>query len=150
MPKHRQVKDTNLPRILRMNLPRNPFSRWRLRGAFALAAIAALAPPAIATASVNPENNPPECQAGQFCVWNQGNYSGETYKFDLRTTNPEQCVPIPENVDATSFINRMDRSVTVYQDRQCATEADFSTYPGGGTYVPHTPYVVRAIQVWQP
>ncbi|MEU6646945.1 peptidase inhibitor family I36 protein [Saccharomonospora sp. NPDC046836] len=93
---------------------------------------------------------PPEfsCDLGEFCAWTGEFYGGQIVRFDLRNTNPEECVPLPEGVDARSFGNRIDRHVTVYQDRNCATEGDFSTYPGPGTFVPQGPYVVRAIQIW--
>jgi hypothetical protein len=39
--------------------------------------------------------------------------------------------------------------VTVYQGRGCSTEGEFDTYPGGGTYVPEAPFVIRAVEVWE-
>ncbi|MFC7613083.1 hypothetical protein ACFQV2_05050 [Actinokineospora soli] len=38
--------------------------------------------------------------------------------------------------------------MTVYQSPECATEGEFDTYPGKGTYVPCAPFVVRAVQIW--
>ncbi|RZQ59630.1 peptidase inhibitor family I36 protein [Amycolatopsis suaedae] len=88
------------------------------------------------------------CDRGQFCVWSGEFYVDQAHRLDLRTANPEECLPLPEGFDGHSFVNRMDRHVTVYEDRECATEGDFTTYPGGGTYVPQAPFVVRAIQIW--
>ncbi|WP_216216110.1 peptidase inhibitor family I36 protein [Amycolatopsis aidingensis] len=90
----------------------------------------------------------PTCEQGEFCVWPEEFYDGAPTKFDLRNTNPEECVPLPDNIVARSFVNRIDRHVTVYQDRHCSTEGDFSTYPGGGTFVPRAQYLGRAIQIW--
>jgi hypothetical protein len=89
-----------------------------------------------------------DCEQGEFCTWSSEFHTGEITRHDLRTTNPEECVPLPDAVDAKSFANRTDRYVTIYQDRDCATEGDFSTYPGDGTFVPQAPFLVRAIQIW--
>lgn len=95
------------------------------------------------------EYRPPRqrCDAGVFCAWNTTEYRGDPYRFDLRGTNMEECVPLGDGFEVRSFVNRIDRPVTVYQDAHCSTVGDFSTYPGG-TYVPKAPYVVRAIQIW--
>jgi hypothetical protein len=37
----------------------------------------------------------------------------------------------------------------VYQSEECSTEGDFVTYPGGGTFVPDAPFLVRGIQIWE-
>ncbi|WP_033294712.1 peptidase inhibitor family I36 protein [Amycolatopsis jejuensis] len=92
---------------------------------------------------------PPTCTAGEFCLWDGENYSGTTQHYDLRTANPSDCIPLPEGFQAHSFVNRMTRDVTIYQDTECTTEGDFITYPGGGTYVPQSPFVVRALKVWE-
>lgn len=93
------------------------------------------------------ETSEPRCDAGVFCAWDRTDYRGQPHRFDLRGTNMEECVPLSSGFEAHSFVNRIDRPVTVYQDVHCSTVADFSTYPGG-TYVPRSPYVVRAIQIW--
>lgn len=90
---------------------------------------------------------PPRCDVGVFCAWEQTDYKGQPHRFDLRGTSMEECVPLNSGFEARSFVNRIDRPVTVYQDAHCATVADFSTYPGG-SHVPRAPYVVRAIQIW--
>ncbi|WP_424184389.1 peptidase inhibitor family I36 protein [Actinokineospora sp. G85] len=89
-----------------------------------------------------------DCARGEVCFWTGSSFRGAVYKHSLADTNPEECVPLPSAVDVVSFVNRMDRHVTVYQSRECATEGDFSTYPGGGSYVPEAPYLVRAFQIW--
>jgi hypothetical protein len=91
----------------------------------------------------------PGCTAGEFCLWSQESYAGDTRHFDLRTGNPSDCIPLAEGFESHSFVNRMTRDVTIYQGEDCTTEGDFHTYPGGGTYVPQSPFVVRAIKIWE-
>lgn len=88
------------------------------------------------------------CERGEFCLWTEQDYDGTIIRLDLRNTNPEECRPLPKGVKAHAFANRIDRHVTVYQDRNCSTEGDFSTFPGPDTFVPQSPYVVRAVQIW--
>ena len=102
-----------------------------------------LAPAAVAGADRAP------CERGEFCVWQTDSYRGLGYRMSLETVNPGECVGLPAGFDGRSFVNRMRRPVTVYQGRTCSTEAEFDTYPGGGTYVPEAPSVVRAVQVWE-
>ncbi|WP_396287714.1 peptidase inhibitor family I36 protein [Amycolatopsis sp. PS_44_ISF1] len=89
------------------------------------------------------------CTAGEFCLWSQESYTGGTRHFDLRTANPSDCIPLPEGFESHSFVNHLTRDVTIYQGGDCSTEADFRTYPGDGTYVPRSPFVVRAIKIWE-
>jgi hypothetical protein len=91
----------------------------------------------------------PGCRKGEFCVWPSDGYDGQIQRFDLRTANTEECLPLPEGFDGSSFANLMTRDVTVYQDEECSTEGDFVTYPGGGTFVPDAPFLVRGIQIWE-
>lgn len=88
------------------------------------------------------------CEKGEFCGWSEEFHRGDIVRMDLRNTNPDECVPLPDGMEARSFATRIERHVTVYQDAECSTEGDFSTYPGPGTFVPQAPYVVRAIQIW--
>ncbi|RBM17374.1 hypothetical protein DI005_22030 [Prauserella sp. PE36] len=123
----------------------------RVPKALLLATLGMLCAAGVAQADVGGQQPSPPgfaCEPGEFCAWTGEFYGGQITRFDLRGTNPEECVPLPEGVDARSFANRLERQVTVYQDRHCATEGDFSTYPGPGTFVPQAPYVVRAIQIW--
>jgi hypothetical protein len=87
------------------------------------------------------------CARGQFCWWPNEGYRGALHALELATTDPGECVPLP--AQARSFVNRMSRPVTVYQGGECGTEGEFDTYPGGGTFVPVAPYLVRAVQVWE-
>ncbi|GAB3436620.1 peptidase inhibitor family I36 protein [Actinophytocola sediminis] len=89
------------------------------------------------------------CERGEFCLWPGERYTGDPHRFTLANTNPGECVPLPDTVDGRSFANRTTRPVTVYQGRDCATEGEFDTYPGGGTFVPTAPYLVRGVQIWQ-
>lgn len=89
------------------------------------------------------------CDNGEFCTWQKSHYRGKIHRIDLRSANIGECIPLTEDTDGRSFANRTSRDITAYQGRDCSTEADFTTYPGGGTYVPDTPFVVRAIQIWE-
>lgn len=93
---------------------------------------------------------PPEftCDNGQYCAWSGDFYSGQRNQQDLRSANPGECIPLPDDFDGHSFANRTSRLITVYQGRDCSTEGDFTTYPGGGTFVPQAPFVVRAVEIW--
>jgi hypothetical protein len=91
----------------------------------------------------------PRCDAGSFCAWSGTDYSGKVARLSLETAGPNRCVPLPDKVVAKSLVNLMTRDVSVYEGATCSTEAEFTTYPKGGTYVPNAPFVVRAIQVWE-
>ncbi|WP_007026383.1 peptidase inhibitor family I36 protein [Saccharomonospora iraqiensis] len=143
------VPVTRAPRVVR--------NARRLRVPAVTAAVAAVAVAAAPVAASAPASGssagPPtdrdgECRQGQFCVWSGEDYGGERISFSLRNTNPESCAALPDAAEGIAFANRIDRHVTVYQDRHCATEGDFSTYPGPGTFVPRSPYVVRAVKIW--
>ncbi|MEJ2859016.1 MULTISPECIES: peptidase inhibitor family I36 protein [unclassified Saccharothrix] len=92
----------------------------------------------------------PTCDRGEFCAWPNTNYTGRPARLDLETANPGECIPLPDGLVARSFVNNLTRDATVYQGATCSTEAEFTTYPGKGTYVPDAPFVVRAIEVWGP
>ncbi|AHI00178.1 hypothetical protein GCM10010174_82860 [Kutzneria viridogrisea] len=113
-----------------------------LLGLTAAVLLAAAAPAAAATAE------DAKCDAGEFCAWSGPNYTGKSVRLNLETANPNECVPLPEKLVARSLVNRLTRDVSVYQGAKCSTEAEFTTYPKGGTYVPDAPFVVRAIQIW--
>ncbi|MFC4853268.1 peptidase inhibitor family I36 protein [Actinophytocola glycyrrhizae] len=111
----------------------------------AVVVAALLAGAAPATAQPDPQR----CERGEFCLWPDEDHQGEIQRIALENANPGECVPLPAGFDARSFANRTKRPVTVYQGRDCATEAEFDTYPGGGTFVPAAPYVVRGVQIWE-
>ena len=102
----------------------------------------AAAAPAVAAPVAQP------CERGEFCLWPAEAHQGEIQRIALENANPGECVPLPDGFDGRSFANRTTRPVTVYQGRDCSTEAEFDTYPGGGTFVPEAPYVVRGVQIW--
>ena len=110
-----------------------------------LAVLTALAGATVATASAS---GSAACDRGELCLWSQVDHGGEPLRRTLTDTTVGECVPLPVDLDARSFANLLSRQVTVYQSRECATEGEFDTYPGGGTYVPDAPYVVRAFQIW--
>ncbi|WAL64171.1 peptidase inhibitor family I36 protein [Amycolatopsis cynarae] len=93
---------------------------------------------------------PVDCHQGEFCVWAEESFGAQVERLDLRTANPEECVLLPGELAGKSFVNLMDREVTVYQDSECSTEGDFTTYPGQGTFVPRAPFLVRAVTIWDP
>ena len=121
--------------------------RTRLPQVLALAAFGLLTSAGIAQAA--PAQPDPICKTGEFCLWSDTNYGGDAQRFDLRDSNPEECIPLPEGFDGASFVNLMSRDITVYQSEECTTEGDFITYPGGGTYVPRAPFMVRAFKIWE-
>ena len=90
-----------------------------------------------------------KCDAGSFCAWSGANYSGKVARLSLETTRTNNCVALPDKLVAKSLANLMTRDVTAYEGATCSTEAEFTTYPKGGTFVPNAPFVVRAIQVWE-
>jgi Peptidase inhibitor family I36 len=106
------------------------------------ALVVATATPAVAAPTES------QCDAGEFCAWSGPDYTGKSVRLNLETANPNECVPLPDKLVAKSFVNRLTRDVSVYQGANCSTEAEFTTYPKGGTYVPSAPFVVRAIQIW--
>ena len=111
--------------------------------------VVAAAGAAVATgAGVAGATEPTVCERGEFCVWPSEEYGGAIIRVALENSNPGECVPLPEGTDGRSFANRTKRQVTVYQGRECNTEGEFDTYPGGGTYVPQAPYLVRGVQIW--
>jgi hypothetical protein len=94
-------------------------------------------------------DEPRACERGEFCLWRGEGYAGEVRRIALENSSPGECVSMPTGFDARSFANRGSRPVTVYQGRECETEGEFDTYPGGGTFVPEAPYVVRGVQIWE-
>ncbi|MEU5262305.1 peptidase inhibitor family I36 protein [Amycolatopsis sp. NPDC021455] len=121
--------------------------RFRLPHLLILATVGLLTSAGVAQAASAPPD--PPCRKGEFCVWPADGYGGDAQRFDLRTANPEECIPLPEGFEGSSFANLLSRDVTVYQSEECSTEGDFVTYPGGGTYVPDAPFLVRGIQIWE-
>lgn len=109
--------------------------------------VGALIPSGTALAQVPGE---PTCDRGEFCVWSGVGYAGTVHRLDLETANPGGCIPLPDAMVARSFANLLTRDASVYQGATCSTEAEFTTYPGEGTYVPDAPFVIRAIQIWEP
>jgi hypothetical protein len=91
----------------------------------------------------------PSCDAGSFCAWAAANYGGKAARLSLETTPTGKCVTLPDGLVAKSWANLMTKDVTTYEGAACSTEAEFTTYPKGGTWVPNAPFVVRAIQVWE-
>ncbi|GAB2600383.1 hypothetical protein GCM10027168_36910 [Streptomyces capparidis] len=117
-----------------------------------LPALLAGGPAATATTAAPPSASPSargSCDSGELCLWAGTGFRGARNAWDLARAGVESCVPLPEGAAARSLANRLGRPVTVYQDRECATEGEFDTYPGSGTWAPETPFVVRAFQVWE-
>ncbi|TLQ46179.1 peptidase inhibitor family I36 protein [Streptomyces marianii] len=131
----------------------------------ALAALCLLAPasaaspvPSATAASATPAARPGpavspprlgRCAPGELCLWAKPGFAGARQVHELSGVEIESCVPLPAGADAQSLANRTGRPVTAYQSAECAETGEFDTYPGGGTWVPQTPYRVRAFKVWE-
>ncbi|MBM4796334.1 peptidase inhibitor family I36 protein [Streptomyces sioyaensis] len=90
-----------------------------------------------------------DCAAGQLCLWPAAGFGGTRRTYELSDTDIESCIPLPKGGTAAALANRTGRPVTTYQSAECAETAEFDTYPGGGTWVPRSPYQVRAFKVWE-
>ncbi|MFI1395280.1 peptidase inhibitor family I36 protein [Streptomyces sp. NPDC020681] len=107
-------------------------------------AVAALTPQtAIATPHLG------ECARGELCLWEQEDFEGVRQVHELSGTDIDSCVPLPAGTSAQALANRTGRPVTTYQSAECAETGEFETYPGGGTWVPQSPYRVRAFKIWE-
>ncbi|MCX5201422.1 peptidase inhibitor family I36 protein [Streptomyces sp. NBC_00237] len=89
------------------------------------------------------------CAAGELCLWQKPDFQGKRYAYELSGTDIESCVPMPPGTDAQALANRTGRPVTTYQSAQCAETGEFDTYPGKGSWVPQSPYRVRAFKIWE-
>ena len=89
------------------------------------------------------------CGAGQLCLWEKSDHTGARQVHELSTVDIESCVPLPAGRSAQALVNRTGRPVTTYQSAECAETGEFETYPGGGTWVPRSPYTVRAFKIWE-
>ncbi|AXE77740.1 peptidase inhibitor family I36 protein [Streptomyces atratus] len=92
---------------------------------------------------------PGACGSGQLCLWEKPDFTGARQIHELSTIDIESCVPLPAGSEVQSLANRTGRPVTTYQSAECAETGEFETYPGGGTWVPRSPYQVRAFKVWE-
>ncbi|MER5306623.1 peptidase inhibitor family I36 protein [Streptomyces sp. NPDC002773] len=89
------------------------------------------------------------CGPGRLCLWSKPDFRGRAQTHELATTDIDSCVALPPGTSAQSLANRTARPVTTYQSAECAEEGEFETYPGRGTWVPQTPYEVRAFKLWE-
>ncbi|MFJ8857008.1 peptidase inhibitor family I36 protein [Streptomyces sp. NPDC102451] len=89
------------------------------------------------------------CGAGQLCLWAKPDFTGARQVHELSTVDIESCVPLPAGRPAQALVNRTGRPVTTYQSAECAETGEFETYPGGGTWVPRSPYTARAFKIWE-
>lgn len=90
----------------------------------------------------------PDCPAGKFCYWPDGNYLGKPQLLNLENAGTSVCIPLPHQAEARSFVNNRAKEITLYEGGHCSTEGDFRTYPAD-TYVPEAPYLVRAVEIWE-
>ncbi|MFI0226136.1 peptidase inhibitor family I36 protein [Streptomyces lydicus] len=134
--------------------------RLRLRTSRTTAALTGLAaltaalavPPALGTPAAHAAGRsvtPGPCAAGQLCLWPKADFGGKRVTYELPDIDIESCVPLPKGTTAAALANRTGRPVTTYQSAECAETAEFDTYPGGGSWVPRSPYQVRAFKVWE-
>ncbi|MFF8408319.1 peptidase inhibitor family I36 protein [Streptomyces omiyaensis] len=124
-----------------------------------LAALPAAAAPAAAPATPPAVLAPPAvpaagtvlgaCGPGRLCLWPKPDFRGRSWTHELATTDLDSCVALPAGASAQSLAVRTGRPVTVYQSAECAETGEFETYPGRGTWVPQTPYEVRAFKLWE-
>ncbi|MCT4352875.1 peptidase inhibitor family I36 protein [Streptomyces sp. Je 1-79] len=89
------------------------------------------------------------CGPGQLCLWPKADFRGSVWTYELAGTDIESCVALPPGASAQALANRTGRPVTTYQSAECAETGEFETYPGRGTWVPQTPYQVRAFKLWE-
>ncbi|MFF8918610.1 peptidase inhibitor family I36 protein [Streptomyces sp. NPDC015032] len=89
------------------------------------------------------------CGSGQLCLWEKPDFAGARQIHELSTIDIDSCVPLPAGGRVQALANRTGRPVTTYQSAECAETGEFETYPGGGTWVPQSPYQVRAFKVWE-
>ncbi|MFF3270711.1 peptidase inhibitor family I36 protein [Streptomyces chrestomyceticus] len=124
-----------------------------LTGAAALAAAHLGVPAAHGAPQQRPRAHPGpaagDCATGQFCVWPDRGFGGKRQTYELSGTDIESCVTLPAGTRGVSFANRTGRPVTTYQSGECAETGEYDTYPGGGSWVPESPYQVRAFKIWE-
>lgn len=89
------------------------------------------------------------CGPGELCLWEKAEFEGTRQTFELSEIDIESCAALPEGGSAQALANRTGRPVTTYQSAECAETGEFDTYPGGGTWLPESPYRVRAFKVWE-
>ncbi|GAA3058662.1 hypothetical protein GCM10017562_24530 [Streptomyces roseofulvus] len=89
------------------------------------------------------------CGPGRLCLWPKPDFKGRPWTYELATTDLDSCVALPAGASAQSLAVRTGRPVTAYQSAECAETGEFETYPGRGTWVPQTPYEVRAFKLWE-
>lgn len=89
------------------------------------------------------------CGPGQLCLWPKADFKGKAQTHELASLDIESCVALPVGTTAQALANRTGRPVTTYQSAECAETGEFETYPGRGTWVPQTPYQVRAFKIWE-
>ncbi|MFC8507478.1 peptidase inhibitor family I36 protein [Streptomyces sp. NPDC057411] len=89
------------------------------------------------------------CGPGQLCLWPKADFKGKAQTHELASVDIESCVALPAGTTAQALANRTGRPVTTYQSAECAETGEFETYPGRGTWVPQTPYQVRAFKIWE-
>ncbi|MGW1298067.1 peptidase inhibitor family I36 protein [Streptomyces sp. NPDC002533] len=139
--------------LTRTNATRTNLTRTAVLGA--VLAVSALVPQALAheRAAAAPERSPGvalgSCEAGRLCLWKKPDFTGARQTFELSGVDIDSCVALPKGSDAQSLANRTGRPVTTYQSAECAETGEFETYPGGGTWMPRSPYQVRAFKIWE-
>ncbi|MFD7895631.1 MULTISPECIES: peptidase inhibitor family I36 protein [unclassified Streptomyces] len=104
-------------------------------------------PPAGAEAAPPPRLG--ACATGELCFWAKADFQGARQTRELSGTEIGSCVPLAPGTTAQSLANRTGRNVTTYQSVECEETGEFETYPGKGTWVPGSPYRVRAFKLWE-
>ncbi|MFE3825574.1 peptidase inhibitor family I36 protein [Streptomyces sp. NPDC059092] len=139
-----------------MTQPRTTTTTFRRTTATVGAAVGALTLavllPRTVTAAPAAPAAPPRlgaCAAGELCLWAKDDFKGARQTHELSGTDIDSCVPLPEGTTAHSLANRTGRPVTTYQSGTCGETGEFETYPGTGTWLPSSPYRVRAFKIWE-
>ncbi|EDY42580.2 peptidase inhibitor family I36 protein [Streptomyces sp. SPB074] len=107
------------------------------------------AAPARAGTATSSAGSSGSCGRGELCLWPGTGYGGRRTVHELSGTDIESCVPLSGRAGALSLANRTGRPVTTYQSAECGETGEFETYPGGGTWLPESPYRVRAFKIWE-
>lgn len=88
------------------------------------------------------------CGAGQLCLWEKADFTGERRTYELSGTDIESCVVLPGGFTADAYANRTGRPVTLYQSAECKETGEFHTHPSG-SWTPESAYQVRAFKIWE-
>lgn len=99
------------------------------------------------SAPANASEAQPQCDRGEFCLWNKPGFTGDDKHFDLRSANPGDCIPLGDGFIAHSLANRASLDLAVYEDDSCSDQKYSTVYPSEGSFVPSTAHPIHAIRI---